>query len=48
VVDNGSDDDTATMVRMRFPGAHLISMPHNVGALARNVGAAAAATPYIV
>jgi GT2 family glycosyltransferase len=47
VVDNASDDKTADLVRIRFPAAQLIRMPHNAGALARNVGAAAAQTPYV-
>src|SRR4051812_42288247 len=38
VVDNGSDDTTADLVRVRFPEAQLISLPRNAGAVARNIG----------
>jgi len=38
VVDNASEDETAEMVRERFPRAELIRNPENVGASAWNVG----------
>lgn len=47
VVDNDSQDDTAAMVERDFPDAVLIRAPHNLGAAGRNLGAAAARTPYI-
>ncbi len=47
VVDNGSSDGTAGMVRARFPGARLIRLAENHGAAARNVGARSARTPYV-
>jgi GT2 family glycosyltransferase len=46
VVDNGASDPVAMTVR-RIPGALYLSMPHNLGAAARNAGAARAATPYV-
>jgi N-acetylglucosaminyl-diphospho-decaprenol L-rhamnosyltransferase len=45
VVDNASSDDTAGVARAA--GARLIELPRNLGAAARNVGAEAAATPYV-
>jgi N-acetylglucosaminyl-diphospho-decaprenol L-rhamnosyltransferase len=45
VVDNGSSDDTAEVAREA--GAHVIELERNLGAVARNVGAAAATTPYV-
>ncbi len=47
VVDNGSTDGTPAMVREHFPGAVLISLRRNRGAVARNVGARRASTRYI-
>ena len=38
VVDNGSEDGTAAMVRRRFPGTELIALRRNRGAWARNLG----------
>jgi GT2 family glycosyltransferase len=47
VVDNGSSDGTPLAVRRQFPDVRLIQLRHNVGAVARNVGVAAAETPYV-
>ena len=47
VVDNGSEDGTAAMVRRRFPQAELITLRRNRGAWARNLGVHAARTPLI-
>ncbi len=47
VVDNGSDDDTATAVRREAPWAALVHLPENEGMPARNHGVAIAAGRYI-
>jgi glycosyltransferase involved in cell wall biosynthesis len=47
VVDNASRDGTADLVRREYPGARLIRLPRNQGAVARNIGAAAAATRFV-
>jgi GT2 family glycosyltransferase len=51
VVDNGSDDDTATLLnRIAARSANrlrLIELDTNLGAVGRNVGVAAARTPYV-
>jgi GT2 family glycosyltransferase len=47
VVDNGSTDGTASMVREDFPGVELIRSRENLGAAGRNLGAAWAITPFI-
>lgn len=47
VVDNGSGDGTAAAVRQAFPGIRLVRAPANLGAAGRNLGAAAASTPYV-
>lgn len=47
VVDNGSSDGTADMVRDEFPQATLLRLPTNIGAAARNVGVDWARTPYV-
>lgn len=47
VVDNASPDDTAAMVARDFPEAVLVRAPRNLGAAGRNLGAAAARTPYV-
>ena len=47
VVDNGSGDGTGVLVRERYPHVRLIMLPTNRGATARNVGVAAAGTPYV-
>ncbi|AXB42389.1 glycosyltransferase family 2 protein [Amycolatopsis albispora] len=45
VVDNASTDHTADVVHAA--GARLLSLPRNLGAAARNIGVAAARTPYV-
>jgi GT2 family glycosyltransferase len=47
VVDNGSSDNSAHRVRKCFPGVPVISLPANIGAAARNIGARAACTEYV-
>jgi N-acetylglucosaminyl-diphospho-decaprenol L-rhamnosyltransferase len=47
VVDNGSHDDTAEMVRTRFPEVDLVRLEHNAGAAGRNAGVARLATTYV-
>lgn len=47
VVDNGSTDGTAEMVRRRFPGTGLLAPGRNLGAPGRNLGVAAAGSPYV-
>ncbi|WP_242625123.1 glycosyltransferase family 2 protein [Krasilnikovia cinnamomea] len=47
VVDNGSQDGTAEMVESRFPHVRVIRLRENAGAAARNIGVAAAETPYV-
>jgi GT2 family glycosyltransferase len=47
VVDNGSRDGTARMVRRAHPGVRLVALPSNIGAAARTAGARIASTPYI-
>ncbi|MDB5824730.1 MAG: glycosyl transferase 2 family protein [Herminiimonas sp.] len=47
VVDNASNDGSADMVANRFPQVGLIRLERNLGAYARNIGVAAAATPYV-
>lgn len=47
VVDNASCDDTRAMVATRHPKVTLIASETNLGAVARNVGVAHAATPYV-
>lgn len=41
-VDNGSTDGSAEMVRDEFPDVHLVRLPANIGAAARNAGVEAA------
>lgn len=47
VVDNGSQDNTATLILRHFPQVRLIRLRTNLGAAARNVGVKAVATPYV-
>jgi GT2 family glycosyltransferase len=47
VVDNGSRDGTADMVRRDFPGTELIRLRRNRGAWARNVGVRRARTRFV-
>ncbi|KVL28421.1 glycosyl transferase [Burkholderia territorii] len=47
VVDNGSDDATAALVRNRFAHATLVQAPDNLGASGRNLGAAVARTRHV-
>jgi GT2 family glycosyltransferase len=47
VVDNASTDNTATMVRLRFPAVQLIRLKADAGVLARNVGTQRAGTAAV-
>lgn len=47
VVDNASTDGTAAEVRRNFPDVLVIRLTQNIGAAARNVGVAAASTPFV-
>lgn len=47
VADNASRDGTAGMVRERHPAVDLLAFDRNLGAVARNVAARRAATPYV-
>ncbi|CAM3794076.1 Glycosyltransferase 2-like domain-containing protein [Bordetella sputigena] len=47
VVDNGSRDGTADAVTAAFPSVTLVRAPGNLGAAGRNLGVAAATTPYV-
>ena len=47
VVDNGSADGTAAMVRRRYPGMQLIAARRNLGAVARNLAVRRVTTPYV-
>lgn len=47
VVDNGSVDDTAEIIRRDFPGVEVISLPNNIGAAARNVGVSYGRSQYV-
>jgi N-acetylglucosaminyl-diphospho-decaprenol L-rhamnosyltransferase len=47
VVDNGSTDGTADMVRSRHPAVALIAASTNLGAVGRNIGVSLARTPYV-
>jgi hypothetical protein len=49
VVDNASDDGTASFVAERFPAVRVVELPANVGfGAAANVGIETAGTPYVV
>ncbi|WP_198168192.1 glycosyltransferase family 2 protein [Herbidospora yilanensis] len=47
VVDNGSTDGSAAMIRARFPHHRLVEAGENLGAAARNIGVRLATTPYV-
>ena len=47
VVDNASTDGTPELIRREFPDARVLPLPRNHGAAGRNLGVAAAATPYV-
>ncbi|MDQ3680230.1 MAG: glycosyltransferase [Actinomycetota bacterium] len=47
VVDNGSTDGTPDAVEADFPDVTVLKLGRNLGAPARNVGVAKAATPYV-
>jgi GT2 family glycosyltransferase len=47
VVDNGSTDGTADLVREAHPGVRVIRLLRNHGAAARTIGARLLTTPYI-
>jgi GT2 family glycosyltransferase len=47
VVDNGSRDGTAGLVRDRFPSVSVLELERNLGASARNLGVRLARTPYV-
>ncbi len=47
VVDNASTDGTPDRLRRAFPEVRVLALPRNRGAVARNLGAAAARTPYV-
>ena len=47
LVDNGSTDGTPALVRQHFPDVRVVELPGNLGAVARNLGARDAGTPYV-
>jgi glycosyltransferase involved in cell wall biosynthesis len=47
VVDNGTGDGERTAVRRAPPDVRVIELPQHAGSEARNVGAAAARSPYV-
>ena len=47
LVDNGSTDGTPDLVAARFPHVSVLALGSNRGAPARNLGVAAATTPYV-
>jgi GT2 family glycosyltransferase len=47
VVDNGSTDGTAQLIRDRQPGVQVVGLRRNRGAAARTIGARLVDTPYV-
>lgn len=47
VVDNASSDGTPQAVRAAFPAVQVVTLPHNAGAVARNIGVATAQSRYV-
>jgi GT2 family glycosyltransferase len=47
VVDNGSSDGTAELVRVRCPGVQVVGLRRNQGGAARTVGARLVDSPYV-
>jgi GT2 family glycosyltransferase len=47
VVDNGSTDGTAELVRVRCPGVQVVGLRRNQGGAARTVGARLVDSPYV-
>jgi GT2 family glycosyltransferase len=47
VVDNGSADNSVAMVRNHYPDVTVVALDRNVGAVARNMGVAAARTAVV-
>ncbi len=47
VVDNGSTDETATLVPERFPAVRYVRLGANLGAAGRNVGVRLCPRPYV-
>src|SRR5215212_2648063 len=47
VVDNGSTDGTAELVRANYPGVQVVGLRRNHGGAARTVGARLVASPYV-
>lgn len=48
VVDNGSGDETATVVAREYPEAELIALPENTGVRGRNIGLEAATGDLVI
>src|SRR5690349_1591091 len=47
VVDNGSEDGTAELVRRHFPAVRLLTPGRNLGAVGRNLAVALVEAPYV-
>jgi GT2 family glycosyltransferase len=47
LVDNGSTDGTAELVRTHFPHITVVAVEKNLGSSARNLGVELASTPYV-
>jgi GT2 family glycosyltransferase len=47
VVDNGSTDGTAELVRTNYPGVRVVGLRRNYGAAARSIGARLVDSPYV-